>query len=1267
MIYMYAKPSNQFEGFIVLELLPWAVKKVKQGFRYQFKSPNPENRKRLFNALILKTESEKITYHSPEHQYTADLPYITIGDVKLIPLLQTDDESGFTESFISHLRDEVTKPQGELAGCALLILHNSKLDTINNSSDNLAKYGSVWSNEHIKSALKRLIDEQDKGKDISEVLLDYQCDAIKQDSATLFGFEELYKAIVNDGDLRFDELYLLEDSLIHDFKQNPKQVRKRLDENRKLYKEIEHEVNHFPNQLDVKLANKFSSKFIKKQFPRGDSESWKKLEFETLRDEIKRNQKQTLELDKIELEGVKFFSKTKGSNKAQQREIHLIIECPVDKMALEFDMVWNGGDLENEHLSKPNQLLPVGSSYKVVSKGAKTSRTKVIVPFDGTPLFFTVGTEKRDKGSDKYKIHCLIVCEDMFNIEAIKNIFLLNPKKQIIRLLTNDSNLDVNASAYSTLELNQLNQCVSWEDTKAVDFKNLSEKENDVEFSIANGEHKLDFIVEGEVADISLSLPLIFDKERLKRLLKDDYYGEFNRDKLKIIIDNKEVSLVSIRQNLIRTEAGFVDERLLYVDELNGEKVTLSDLEQIDPALHLAYVALFNYYDERKSLPSLVSWGPVYREIVKELVDSYIAFLDKVKIDHVLTSEEKLVLKIGLITKKDEELIAPFHPLVLAYYLYLTNEIQDDFNFAKQNDNEPSFKYLPKVTLERMNPRGLIPYLYCQNNGFSHVNVVKENAFWLKAIPHERSQYDFVTALVEEKIEEFQEAFSDLFENHERCKLVLNSVNQGNCHELFMGVVNYFKNQLDDATYVHVNIYDRKLEMNAFDIFAESSNSDELKEFLGLTSKKFKDTADTIVELLRTRLTYSKFKNSEVSGGYEYAHISFFYNDEKVDCIPVNMEAKPSGIAADGLLGGEASESQNGSYHTAFGLHGIEYEKFIHLKVAKLFGSLIRPAREDNLPYSEKNAVALAVNENFRALLKQTCDSSIWTTIIDPRVTLEFFETQNEVVIHYSDQYTTSAGFDAITVSRHKDLFTTVLEQGLGAPISDVNAFNGDWLLKMLTASDTGKLGMEGEIGAFKFVTAMFHSPEITWVPLSVGEMVRVSKNIGLNILESELSAANAGLNGAMCDDILLVGLVNQQVCVMPVEVKTGSTPDYKHAIEQVKNLRTHLIQELNTTSLKGKLYRALFIRQLLAQVDKYRLYKVFPDGYFSEFLNERNDWLRGEYRLADLENYPKGIVIAHLSSDIIIVSVKLRQSRDGFRYHLFMMLLIFLKTLVVI
>ncbi|MBJ6867030.1 hypothetical protein, partial [Vibrio cholerae] len=88
------------------------------------------------------------------------------------------------------------------------------------------------------------------------------------------------------------------------------------------------------------------------------------------------------------------------------------------------------------------------------------------------------------------------------------------------------------------------------------------------------------------------------------------------------------------------------------------------------------------------------------------------------------------------------------------------------------------------------------------------------------------------------------------------------------------------------------------------------------------------------------------------------------------------------------------------------GLQNVQYERLPHLKMAKYVGSLMEPTLKPSTPYTGSNAPALAVSEDFKSLLERSYDSSIWTTIIDPKVTLDFFHANQDVVlIHYSDQY----------------------------------------------------------------------------------------------------------------------------------------------------------------------------------------------------------------------------------------------------------------------
>ncbi|WP_197472947.1 hypothetical protein, partial [Oleiphilus sp. HI0123] len=98
---------------------------------------------------------------------------------------------------------------------------------------------SVFDPAFIKASLSELIDEKDapEGKEVSKILLDYQFDLILEDKGSMFGFSSLYTAI-SDGNIRFNEIGLLNDPAILAMSGQEEQVRKRLDKNRELYDQI---------------------------------------------------------------------------------------------------------------------------------------------------------------------------------------------------------------------------------------------------------------------------------------------------------------------------------------------------------------------------------------------------------------------------------------------------------------------------------------------------------------------------------------------------------------------------------------------------------------------------------------------------------------------------------------------------------------------------------------------------------------------------------------------------------------------------------------------------------------------------------------------------------------------------------------------------------------------------------------------------------------------------------------------------------------------
>ncbi len=1220
--------EKQFEDFLVAQFFEIESSNLKPGYRYQFQSPDHNNSQRLHRALIKNTK-ESITIKD------TIIPVIYTGNVMLLPVLHSEKGDGFSENFISHLRDEVSGQQGVLKGSALLVIHNSMLDTLINSAENLAKLNRSWNPKQIKVALKGLIDPYAKERKVSECLLDHRVAQVIEDESTMFGFEELYKAIL-DGDLQFQELGLLNDPEILTWNENPAQINNRLAENKKLFDRISLVTDRFSSELEAKFSeDSFGEKFVKKHFSDDELTNWKNsLTFSDCLQEKKDNVTNVLVLEAEDCLHGKLIPKEKSPTNAGKRERHQILLLPKDQASFELKLTFLGGKIEKEQLKlqhtkdKSIQILTPDNS------GGKRSKVTVIGDFTGEPLFFSL-VLNREKTAERFKFRVLVLTKDSFYLPAFENIFLVEPNKKRITLQTKDNTLNISEQG-DEAKLENVGQVFDNNQIQEIDFTELVNKSNDVNFQVKSNTGVLTFNIEGEVATDSLSLPLMLDTSRFVKLFNDEYFAQFNRNKDKVIIDHKEVAPKGRRLTLLQREAALVDDKLLSKRIDSKNNIELNDIKTEYPGVYKSYLALFSYLNEKNTLPSLSSWGDEFRTIVSSIVDEYNKAIASIGFDVLLTASEKTIVNIGYAQyyeNGNKEYLTPYHPLVLAYQLSLATAIVKD-----NNDDNSSFKHLPKVTLQRLNARGLLPFIHHPIYDFSFTNIDNINCTWLELVPHQETSYAFVSKLVKDKVTEFKNAFSSLFKVGSKATLIINSVNNYENKEIFIGLVEYIKTQKDKVCHIHVNIYDDNETYCEFDRFSETSSYDELKSIYGLDKGAMREQADVIVDLLRTRLTYSKFRNDDCETKPQaYAHLSFFRNQHKVTSTDVNILEELSGVVCHGLLAGEAADCKENSYFTAFGLKNVDTANNAHLYMSQRLNGLIKPARFPHEQHSRSKSLALVVSDNFKADLERSYDNSIWTTIIDPKVTLDFFDSATDMVlIHYSDNYTNSTNYDAITVTKETELYRKVLEQDEGGIIEEFNAFNGEWLLKMITATENERKEKKGIIGAYKYINCLLTQSDITWVPLSIAEMLRVAGNIGLKMNDSDFSrAVNGYKSGAISDDVLFVGFKDKQLYLLPLEVKAGLKQTHNKGVKQAKELKRYLTEDiLGQDNLASHLYRGLFIRQILMQVDKYKLYNLYKTDHFEPLLKEREWWLQGDYKLADLVDYPDGFLVAMVEND---------------------------------
>ncbi|QWT40344.1 DNA phosphorothioation-dependent restriction protein DptH [Dickeya dadantii] len=1220
---------KQYETYLAETFLEWVSDIIQPGERYQFKSPDSDNALKLWHAFLSLAGEHQLEIIPEQH-----LPCISCNGVQLIPVLHGAEAPAFTENYISHLRDKVAGRSDIFAQTALLIIHNSMLDTLINSTKDVAAPGAIWHPETFSHQLEKLITTDSNRSELSRCLLKDQQTTVLDEGATVFGFSSLYR-LLDNGNLAFSELSLFKDDELLNYSQ--KQLHYRLNENRKLYRQIEESVERYSGQLENVLTE-FSAKFIQEHFV--DKDDWRELDFAVYQNEKKQNSEQKLVLENISVENGEIWQRAKSISKAGKRDISLLVQVQPGQSQVELEFCFQGNDLQDNQIKiAHHRQLKRERFWRTSRAGGKSSRIMATVPFDGHPCFFSLELTNRNNPAEEYKFRLLLVEQGQFWLNDIQNCYRIEPGKCQLTLQMEDNVLRIAESGDLTCILDEDSDEIDCQRYALVNFETLANQSDLIQFSLVSGDSRLTFNIEGPGAEEGLTLPLLFDQSRFNKLFKDEGNATWNRLKGRIILENIEHKVVGVRQQLLILEASLIDQHLLGMGSVDSV-FALDELLATYPDLHNAYAQLFTYCQCRGTLPSLVSWSAEYCALVSHIVSTFEQALRQIEQSRALTAHEKRLLNLGVCRVDNHERLSPLHPLVLAYHLQLVETIGAE----REQYASTSFATLPSITLDRLVVSGLMPFVYHSEHEYAQLQPVEENRFWIDVVPQRQVSHDYVKRLVKDKLNEFTEAYARLFQCAENNTLIINAINQGAAKELFLGLVEYFKQEKDHAISVHVNCYDERLLPNMFDHFAESGSYEQLKNDLDLNSGAWRAEADMLIDLLRSRLTFSKFILPSESDKLAYAHLAFFTNTAPVDCRQIRIEDASSGVLCHGLIAGEGAETQGDAYFTAFGLRNVDTDPYCALRLARLVGSLWQPARQSNSQYHDQG-IGLAVSGNFKQLLNYSYNSALWTTIIDPKVTLDFFTSQKDVVlIHYSDQYTSCAGYDAVTVTKQVELFLCLLQTESQSKqsaidsqhlLAEFNAFNGEWLLKMLRSSEKERKEKHGIIGAYKFVQSMLRQSDICWVPLSVAEMIRVSGNVGLKMKESDLSRNLQGYrNGPISDDVLFVGFKENRLYLLPLEVKTGARPDYSYAGQQARELKRYLQQDiLEPQTLASQLYRALFIRQVLMQVEKLRLYGVLDSDKLAPLLDRREWWLTGDYQLGKLTDYADGFVVAHVDS----------------------------------
>lgn len=1212
-----------FESFLLKLFLESIELGNTRSTKFHYVCPDPDKAKKLFNARlgVLNTKNSSLIIDD----VTVPVVEAECG-LKLIIMLHDSaakEKETYSEDFIANVRDAINN----LENTSLFVIHNSALETILTSCQDISVNKGVFTPEYVQNQLDKLAQEH-KHTNVIEAIAEKQKRDVEEQNLSVFGYEALYNSIINN-ETKFQQHGLFQDSRLLAIT-DKKAIKNDINKNGRLYTEIEAIKN---DHLDENSAKEkfeklgFGEKFTKDNFLKGDK--WKELEFSVLESEIENNKTRKLTFEQLEVNGQKHKHIKAHDTKCKVNSI--LIEAEAGP--LEIKVKYNKGDT----LLKMDEVKVVGD-YALsrldprIGNHEKYSILTTNFNYDGSVKLFQIKLN-RTSGPEKIQLNVLLIPKNTFPLINIweKITIEFNRNKGQVNLDNVTEPLVFNEELHEALDISAVDSKVDLLKVGKVNFLPLLEAETASTATLCYEFHELPVHLFGKASLEKIKLPSILDESRVNNIYSLDGQANYKTESQRVVYLGKEKELSVSAKGLCRIEAEFIDSNLLYKHQTTDEQLKLSDLKEINPILAESYQVLYNWLASNNTILSLTSWPVELQVIVESLLEQFEAALNSIP-ENSLSTHHKALMKVGMyhgaFEQEDDatDWLTPFHPMVLSYLLQLVKQ---------NNDGNKVIGKLPKVTIDKLTPAGLLPVVYDANYDYAYSRPASANRLWLQIVPQKQSNQSYVAKLVQEKLNDFIGCFNMLFERNQSTPVLINSIHNQKNEYVFEGIVDYYRRNKEKALRIHISLYDDRLHNTAFDSFTESTDINVLRKLVRKKESEKVDETDALINLVKSKLIYSKQVNQE---NYAYAHISFFKNNEKVKLVDKAANSANTGVGCNGLIAGEASYLENENYYTGFGVKGLE-KLSAPVRFALKYNSLFKPFRDNTASYNPAIVPALAVKDTFRQSLNSIYSSSIWTCIVDPKVTLEFFDDKDTILIHYSDKYTNCTGYDAITISTKTDLYRGLLKESSTELVNSFNAISGQWLLDVVkTANKPQTVSVQnqlkekqGIVAAYKFVSGLLAKSDITWVPLSIAELIRVTGNLGLKISESDFSARlqNKKLK-VMSDDLLLVGFKQNQMYLLPLEVKTRETGnDFSKAMAQAVELKSFMSNLLSGNDLKAQIYRTLFVQHVFAQVERFELYKLFPENYFETLVSKKEFYQQGQYELCDVEGYVDGFAIA--------------------------------------
>lgn len=1151
--------------------------------------------------------------------------------------------------YLVTLRNQVTAQEGVWKDTALLIICYNIIDSIYDGMRNLEKEDMPLNINIIKDNLKNEIDSSKKLSKIDKVITKFYLDKKMEDAfqTTLWDYEDIL-SIINKGKIEekdYEHLGLFPDSMLDSYK-SLKAKENRLEENADNFNYVNlcNQYDNKKEELEKRYDSTGVNLLIKDDWPTVDFNKIHKSHERLLNFTKSLNYQENM--NKFTNEGCLYWEKPLKSTAAGRRKRQIIVfneGNKVNEVTFKFKF---DGELDRTYLDKKS--LDICS----ISKNTLKANFNLL---NNEPTFRKIKYKHNNQAKSTYEFNILVLpCREDILL-PIKDKYQINNKLNRI-VVIDDNNEEIsfgfgsNVQSYSITHDNEVINIYD-EDTIGIANDSTINENGVINFNLVYNDLKIPIQIK---EDGTKSLPV---ESLTIWKYKREYQENFIFKNNKAVQGTNSFYLHEEFKKYLKMEKDIINDSIAYGErEINGN-VKKIDLKLSDE-LQSAYDKIINYYQNIDNLPSLVFLDNDLQVLYEEFIEQYNNEIESIERDAIISNDKRKLnlIKLGTVKYNDKILFTPLSPLNIAYQLEIANQCQNEI--------------LDKPILERLTPNNLLPYLYGDadkhGKNLLYKPIYQKDAqewsvFEKSSDVSISSTNAFIAIVVKDKMNQFVSHFKYLFDKKATSPIKLNIININEDMEIVKGIFNFVRDRLDDRKIKHnipveVNLYNDNMR-SAFDDFFDCVNPDQLNERFGIAIKsRVKDSMDVLREV-QDSITY--FKHDLPDKDVEYAHISFYKVGYDATIADDNMDQIETGLSIDGLLSSITSFNTRSEYRTGFGTkHILNEDNLLVQTVINLNELSLNYQNNGENTYKKRKTIITKPMELKKDLTEVLYKKSRWVTFIEPSFGLEYFENEGDgslIIIHYSDQYSSSTKYDTITVTSKSKQYKNVMEEFLSKKLKsedkqlitdkkleDViklfNSINGEWLLKIISTygnTDREKISI---ISAIKYMLAILDNKDIIWIPISMEEILRIAGTVKLSKKEGIFDSKI--LDGKYCDDLLFIGINpknNVEVYYYPVEVKIGINNEsvVKKGREQIDKtynlLKDQLFDNLEDTRFRNKFYRNFFMQVALTNEQKLILNDLFNQNEIDMIDSLKSKFLNDDYNISDdLEVYiGKGAVVS--------------------------------------